>query len=105
VSPYAAAAISEDSVSYNVSYSGDAECVGSSPLIAFGGIGIESSTYSRIRARMEDFTILRGTSDLIIEMRLLGNVRGAVRPADAFRTSDFGAAPGPHSAYGSWRSD
>lgn len=30
------------------------------PRIAFGGIGIESSTYSRIRARMEDFTILRG---------------------------------------------
>jgi len=30
------------------------------PRIAFGGIGIESSTYSRIRARVEDFTILRG---------------------------------------------
>jgi len=30
------------------------------PRIAFGGIGIECSTYSRIRARMEDFTILRG---------------------------------------------
>ena len=30
------------------------------PRIAFGGIGIESSTYSCIRARMEDFTILRG---------------------------------------------
>jgi microcystin degradation protein MlrC len=28
--------------------------------IAFGGIGIECSTYSRIRARDEDFTILRG---------------------------------------------
>lgn len=28
--------------------------------IAFGGIGIECSTYSRIRARMEDFTILKG---------------------------------------------
>ena len=32
----------------------------STPRIAFGGIGIESSTYSHIRARMEDFTILRG---------------------------------------------
>jgi microcystin degradation protein MlrC len=30
------------------------------PRIAFGGIGIECSTYSRIRARMEDFTILKG---------------------------------------------
>ena len=28
--------------------------------IAFGGIQIECSTYSRIRARMEDFTVLRG---------------------------------------------
>jgi microcystin degradation protein MlrC len=32
---------------------------GSTPRIAYGGIGIESSTYSHIRARMEDFTILR----------------------------------------------
>ena len=30
------------------------------PRIAYGGIGIESSTYGHIRARMEDFTILRG---------------------------------------------
>ncbi len=30
------------------------------PRIAFGGIGIESSTYSRIRARMADFTIFTG---------------------------------------------
>src|SRR5882757_9420332 len=30
------------------------------PRIAFGGIGIESTTYSRIRSRVEDFTILRG---------------------------------------------
>ena len=30
------------------------------PRIAYGGIGIESSTYSRIRARMADFTILTG---------------------------------------------
>jgi microcystin degradation protein MlrC len=30
------------------------------PRIAFGGIGIECSTYSRIRTRMEDFTILGG---------------------------------------------
>ena len=30
------------------------------PRIAFGGIGIECSTYSRIRARMEDFTVLEG---------------------------------------------
>src|ERR1700730_17412392 len=30
------------------------------PRIAYGGIGIECSTYSHIRARMEDFTILRG---------------------------------------------
>jgi microcystin degradation protein MlrC len=29
--------------------------------IAFGGIGIECSTYSRIRAKDEDFTILRGS--------------------------------------------
>jgi microcystin degradation protein MlrC len=28
--------------------------------IAFGGIGIECSTYSRIRAKDEDFTVLRG---------------------------------------------
>ena len=28
--------------------------------IAFGGISIECSTYSRIRARVEDFTVLRG---------------------------------------------
>lgn len=32
------------------------------PRIAFGGIGIESSTYSRIRARMEDFSVLSGTA-------------------------------------------
>ena len=30
------------------------------PRIAYGGIGIECSTYSHIRARMEDFTILKG---------------------------------------------
>lgn len=30
------------------------------PRIAFGGIGIESSTYSRIRARMQDFSVLSG---------------------------------------------
>ena len=30
------------------------------PRIAFGGIGIECSTYSRIRTRMEDFEILDG---------------------------------------------
>ena len=30
------------------------------PRIAFGGIGIECSTYSRIRTRMEDFEILKG---------------------------------------------
>ncbi len=30
------------------------------PRLAFGGIGIECSTYSRIRTRMEDFTVLRG---------------------------------------------
>jgi microcystin degradation protein MlrC len=29
------------------------------PRIAFGGIGIESSTYSRIRARTEDFEVLK----------------------------------------------
>ncbi len=28
--------------------------------IAYGGIGIESSTYSRLRTRMDEFTILRG---------------------------------------------
>jgi microcystin degradation protein MlrC len=32
--------------------------------IAFGGIQIECSTYSRIRARMEDFTVRRG-QDLV----------------------------------------
>lgn len=32
----------------------------STPRIAYGGIGIESSTYGHIRARVEDFTILRG---------------------------------------------
>jgi microcystin degradation protein MlrC len=31
------------------------------PRVAYGGMGIECSTYSRIRARMEDFTILKGT--------------------------------------------
>jgi microcystin degradation protein MlrC len=30
------------------------------PSVAYGGMGIECSTYSRIRARMEDFTILKG---------------------------------------------
>ena len=30
------------------------------PRIAFGGIGIECSTYSRIRARIADFEILTG---------------------------------------------
>ena len=30
------------------------------PRIAYGGIGIECSTYSHIRTRMQDFTILRG---------------------------------------------
>lgn len=30
------------------------------PRIAFGGIGIECSTYSRIRTRIEDFDILKG---------------------------------------------
>jgi microcystin degradation protein MlrC len=30
------------------------------PRIAFGGIGIECSTYSRIRTRIEDFEILKG---------------------------------------------
>jgi microcystin degradation protein MlrC len=33
---------------------------GKQPRVAYGGIGIECSTYGRIRARMEDFTILRG---------------------------------------------
>jgi microcystin degradation protein MlrC len=33
---------------------------GGRPRIAYGGIGIECSTYSRIRARTEDFEILRG---------------------------------------------
>nr|WP_246301750.1 M81 family metallopeptidase [Granulicella arctica] len=33
---------------------------GKGPRIAFGGIGIESSTYSRIRARMQDFSVLSG---------------------------------------------
>ena len=32
------------------------------PRIAFGGIGIESSTYSRIRARLQDFSVLSGTA-------------------------------------------
>jgi len=32
------------------------------PRIAFGGIGIESSTYSRIRARMADFSVLSGAA-------------------------------------------
>ena len=30
------------------------------PRIAYGGIGIECSTYSRLRTRMDEFTILRG---------------------------------------------
>ncbi|ADV81329.1 M81 family metallopeptidase [Terriglobus saanensis] len=37
---------------------GTAWCAPKAPRIAFGGIGIECSTYSRIRARMEDFSIL-----------------------------------------------
>ena len=32
------------------------------PRIAFGGIGIESSTYSRIRATMQDFSVLTGAA-------------------------------------------
>ena len=32
------------------------------PRIAFGGIGIECSTYSHIRARMDDFTLLTGNA-------------------------------------------
>ena len=32
------------------------------PRIAFGGIGIESSTYSRIRARLQDFSVLSGAA-------------------------------------------
>lgn len=31
----------------------------SKPRIAYGGIGIECSTYSHTPARMEDFTIMR----------------------------------------------
>src|SRR5580658_2746398 len=34
------------------------------PRIAFGGIGSECSTYSRLRARMEDFTVLRGQASV-----------------------------------------
>ncbi len=34
--------------------------VNSAPRVAFGGIGLECSTYSRLRTRLEDFTILRG---------------------------------------------
>ena len=34
--------------------------VNSVPRIAFGGIGLECSTYSRLRTHLEDFTILRG---------------------------------------------
>ncbi len=33
---------------------------GKQPRIAYGGMGIECSTYGRIRARMEDFTIVTG---------------------------------------------
>jgi microcystin degradation protein MlrC len=39
-----------------------ASVVDKQPRIAFGGIGIESSTYSRIRARMQDFSVLTGTA-------------------------------------------
>lgn len=35
-------------------------CAAPVPRIAFGGIGIECSTYSHIRTRMEDFAVLRG---------------------------------------------
>jgi microcystin degradation protein MlrC len=37
------------------------------PRIAFGGIGIESSTYSRIRAHIEDFSVLTGDALLSSE--------------------------------------
>ncbi len=37
-----------------------ASSTGKQPRIAFGGMGIECSTYGRIRARMEDFTIVKG---------------------------------------------
>jgi microcystin degradation protein MlrC len=37
-----------------------ASAVDKAPRIAFGGIGIECSTYSRIRTRLEDFDILHG---------------------------------------------
>src|SRR3984885_1677260 len=38
----------------------DAFANGKQPPIAYGGIGIECSTYSRIRARTEDFDIRKG---------------------------------------------
>jgi microcystin degradation protein MlrC len=38
----------------------DSGAEGKQPRIAFGGIGIECSTYSRIRARLEDFEVLKG---------------------------------------------
>src|ERR1700744_5070703 len=34
--------------------------IGEEMRFAFGGIHIECSTYSRIRSRTEDFTVLRG---------------------------------------------
>ena len=34
--------------------------VGKQPRVAYGGIGIESGTYSRIRTRTEDFMVLKG---------------------------------------------
>ncbi len=37
-----------------------AQAAAPEPRIAYGGIGIECSTYSRLRTRMDEFTILRG---------------------------------------------
>ena len=53
------------------------------PRIAFGGIGIESSTYSRIRARVEDFTILRGNQAMIVAVRSNSLRRRKVAPVAA----------------------
>jgi hypothetical protein len=36
--------------------------------IAYGGIGIECSTYSRLRTRLSEFTILRGAERQVCDL-------------------------------------
>ena len=57
------------------------------PRIAYGGIGIECSTYGRIRARMEDFTILKDKELTDSKRFAFLKHRPRALPADRSRTS------------------